>query len=137
MTSWDEHATAINAKGLTCQWADGRTAVVRNIRARSPHQVAETLRDAGGPFDLALVLVKGPATAAAGTLAARLLNDGEKGTVLTLQNGAGNVRALRSAVSPSTPVLAGVTYHGAMAAAPGHVLHTGRGATLVGERWRR
>lgn len=132
LTSWQEHADAINRDGLTCQWTDGRTELVSGVRARSPFRAAEVVSEAGGPFDLALVLVKGPATAAAGELAARLLSGANAdGALLTLQNGAGNVRILRQATSSLTPVLVGVTYHGAMAPAPGQVLHTGKGATVL------
>jgi 2-dehydropantoate 2-reductase len=132
LTSWQEHADAINRDGLMCQWTDGTTELVSGVRARSPFRAAEVVSEAGGPFDLALVLVKGPATAAAGELAARLLSGANAdGALLTLQNGAGNVRVLRQATSSLTPVLVGVTYHGAMAPAPGQVIHTGKGATVL------
>jgi 2-dehydropantoate 2-reductase len=52
-------------------------------------------------------------------------------TILSLQNGLGNVEALRSRLENS--LLAGSTTEGALSSGPGTVTHTGRGLTLIGD----
>jgi len=52
-------------------------------------------------------------------------------TVLSLQNGLGNVETLQSAIN--NELLAGSTTEGAFSLGPGSVLHTGRGLTVIGD----
>lgn len=52
-------------------------------------------------------------------------------TVLSLQNGLGNIEALQSALN--NELLAGSTTEGAFSLGPGAVLHTGRGLTVIGD----
>src|SRR2546427_3840935 len=52
-------------------------------------------------------------------------------TVLSLQNGLGNIETLQSALK--NEVLAGSTTEGAFSLGPGSVLHTGRGLTVIGD----
>ena len=52
-------------------------------------------------------------------------------TVLSLQNGLGNIETLQSALK--NEVLAGSTAEGAFSLGPGSVLHTGRGLTVIGD----
>ena len=51
--------------------------------------------------------------------------------VASLQNGWGNADVLATHV-PAAQLVVGVTYHSATVAGPGHIRHTGRGATFVG-----
>jgi len=52
-------------------------------------------------------------------------------TVLSLQNGLGNIETLQSALK--NELLAGSTTEGAFSLGPGSVLHTGRGLTVIGD----
>src|SRR5437899_11945798 len=52
-------------------------------------------------------------------------------TVLSLQNGLGNIETLQAALSNER--LAGSTTEGAFSLGPGSVLHTGRGLTVIGD----
>jgi 2-dehydropantoate 2-reductase len=52
-------------------------------------------------------------------------------TILSLQNGLGNVETLQSALK--NHILAGSTTEGAFSLGPGYVVHTGRGVTVVGD----
>ena len=83
-----------------------------------------------GPVDLVLVTVKAYDTA--GAMAQHRGLVGPETTVLTLQNGLGNVEALRSVVGEG-PVLGGTTTLGANELEPGVVQHAGEGDTYVGE----
>lgn len=85
-------------------------------------------KDAGSA-DLAIISVKSYATEEA----ARNIKDivGDKGHVLTLQNGLGNVQILNDHFGPDR-VIAGVTSHGATLMGPGHARHAGKGETIIG-----
>lgn len=52
-------------------------------------------------------------------------------TVLSLQNGLGNVELLRSHFK--RPALAGSTTEGALSLGPGKIMHTGKGSTIIGD----
>jgi len=52
-------------------------------------------------------------------------------TVLSLQNGLGNIETLQSELK--NELLAGSTTEGAFSLGPGSVLHTGRGLTVIGD----
>ena len=52
-------------------------------------------------------------------------------TLLSLQNGLGNVETIQSVFK--NDVLAASTTEGAFSLGPGHVVHTGRGLTLIGD----
>lgn len=118
---WQEHIGAVNRDGLTID-SPGGTRVVRNI-------TGVTEPSAAGEADLVLVFVKAAATAEAADRARGLAGPGT--TVLTLQNGLGNVEALCS-VFGARRVIAGTTGHGSTMAAPGHIRHAGEGDTVVG-----
>ena len=81
------------------------------------------------PFDLALLLVKTPDTRSAIETHRTLFTQAK--TVLTLQNGAGNLEALAEVV-PTERLLGGSTTHGAYRLGPGKVRHAGVGDTVVG-----
>lgn len=83
-----------------------------------------------GPVDLAIVAVKAYDTAAAVRQHAAVV--GAVTTVVTFQNGLGNVEAIGEAVGADR-VLGGMTTMGAHRTAPGVIRHAGEGETLVGE----
>jgi len=114
-----ERAAALSASGYRLT---GRTEIPR---VRVPVTCAPE-----GDFDLALVCVKAYDTA---TVAAALPGWLGEATVLTLQNGFGNVEALRKYVDPSR-LLVGVTAQGANIPTddPETVVHAGVGETLLG-----
>ena len=51
-------------------------------------------------------------------------------TILSLQNGLGNVETLQSHLK--NPLLAGSTSEGSLSLGPGRILHTGAGSTIIG-----
>jgi len=83
------------------------------------------------PAELVMVCVKAYATSDVVPTAAVLAQ--MNGSVLTLQNGLGNLDALAAQVSP-TQLLGGVTAQGATLLGTGHVRHAGVGATAIGAR---
>ena len=100
--------------------ADGFRAAVR--ATANPQEV--------GPAQLVMVAVKSFDTAEAAAAAKQLVGSGT--TVLTLQNGLGNVEVLQEALGEER-VIGGVTSQGATMVAPGHVYHAGDGPTVIGE----
>lgn len=114
-----DHLEAIRAHGLAITGATQLTA--------RPH-VALTAREAATP-DLLVLTVKAYDTARALRDAKPLL--GPRTAVLSLQNGLGNVEAVRDAAGAAL-TLGGVTTHGVTFVEPGHVHHAGVGYTKVG-----
>jgi len=116
----------------------------REDRARHIRENGISLEGVGGEFkvqvpvftekpsmkiQVVLVCVKAYQTEeAARTLSAWLDSDV---TVLTLQNGLGNLEILKKAFGDK-PVLGGVTAEGATLLGAGHVRHAGRGPTMIG-----
>ena len=82
-----------------------------------------------GIADMLLLLVKAYDTENA--IQACLPAIGPDTTVLTLQNGLGNIEAIRRYV-PQSLILAGTTAHGATLLGTGRVRHAGRGDTVIG-----
>jgi 2-dehydropantoate 2-reductase len=78
-----------------------------------------------------LVIVFGKATQTASLAAAAAAAIGPSTLVLTLQNGLGNIEALRSHV-PETRLLAGTTTLGTELLGPGHIRALGSGETVLG-----
>ena len=110
----------LNRQGLTLTEQDGTE---KNI----PVKAVSLIEDAPPP-ELALVLVKAYRTAQA----ARELSFVKRATtrVLTLQNGLGHVSRLAQYLDEKQ-IFPGVTYQGAFEMAPGRVLHTGNGLTIL------
>ncbi|MGH7947280.1 MAG: ketopantoate reductase family protein, partial [Opitutaceae bacterium] len=79
---------------------------------------------------LVLIMVKSLHTEAAARTSLPFL--GPKTSVLTLQNGWGNVPKLQ-AILGSQRVLAGITVHSGTLVGPGHVRHAGIGPATIGE----
>ncbi len=119
------HLASIAAAGLTLTEDDGSSQKIPLPVTTEPDAVEE--------IDLLVVLVKSWATAEA--LASIHDRLPVSATVLTLQNGLGNVAAIRAALGDDTPprdVVIGVTAQAARREAPGTVRHTGDGPTAIG-----
>jgi 2-dehydropantoate 2-reductase len=112
----------INRNGLRI---DDKSGESRTIPMRASANPAEI-----GPVDVALVFVKCYQTEAAVRAAAPII--GEQTVVLSLQNGWGNAPRIAGIVGEER-VVAGVTYHSATVLGPGHIQHSGRGMTFIGE----
>lgn len=114
---WREAVDAINANGLRIN-----DDVVKVRATDKPGDI--------GVVDLVLVFVKCYHTEAAVRNALSLI--GPDTVVLSLQNGWGNGPRIAKIVGEEK-LLIGVCYHSATVAAPGHVLHVGKGMTFMGE----
>ena len=119
--AWGAHVEAIRRDGLRLQGPDDD----RRIAIDAAHDT-----DPVAPADVAIVFTDANSTAAAGAIAARVL--GADGYAVTLQNGIGNIEILTEALGPGR-FLAGLSYHSAAVAGPGHIHHTHRGTTWLGE----
>jgi 2-dehydropantoate 2-reductase len=112
----------INTVGLRMDDKAGGTATIRVRATDNPASV--------GVVDIVLVFVKCYHTEAAVQNALPMI--GPKTIVLSLQNGWGNGPRIASLVGDEM-LLLGVCYHSASLLAPGHVLHSGKGMTFIGE----
>jgi 2-dehydropantoate 2-reductase len=110
------HVEAIRRQGLRVH---GRTELVATPRA------VESAAEAPRP-DVVIVTVKSYDTDAA---VEQLRPLWDSATILSLQNGLGNVERL---ASRAEHVMGGVTYHGVTFVTPGEVSHAGTGATVIG-----
>ncbi|MBA2302588.1 MAG: 2-dehydropantoate 2-reductase, partial [Acidobacteria bacterium] len=117
-----ESVETIHKRGLTVEDQAGRLETIAIRASTDPASV----RDA----DLAMVVVKCYHTQAAVESIVPYLN--ANATVLSLQNGWGNAPRIAAVVGEER-VMAGVTYHSATVLGPGHVKHSGRGMTWIGE----
>src|SRR6516165_4447519 len=120
LDGWREHVAAINDAGLTVSSEEG-SRVVRVPAALFPA--------APVPADLVIVFAKATQTASVAAAAAGAI--GPATLVLTLQNGLGNIEALRSYV-PEDRLLAGTTTLGTELLGPGHIRALGSGETALG-----
>lgn len=122
-----DHVDAIRSRGLVMEESDGSGGWTerRFSKVRATTDPAEP-----GPVDLALVFVKSTLTGKAVEANRALLGPGT--SVLTLQNGLGNVEAIGAVVGMDR-VLAGTTAHGATLLGPGRTRHAGSGKTVLGE----
>lgn len=117
-----EAVEAIKTNGLRLDDKSGGSQIVRVRAVTSSSEV--------GPVDLVLIFVKCYHTEDAVRSAAPLL--AENTVVLSLQNGWGNAPRIANIVGQAR-VVVGVTYHSATVLGPGHVQHTGRSTTFIGE----
>ncbi len=113
---------AINQQGLCLEHFDGSTEQLHITATTDPASV--------GLVDLVIIQVKGRHTAAAVKAARPLV--GPHTSVLTLQNGWGNIEKLKATFAPHQ-VLAGISLHSGGLLAPGHIKHSGIGNTIIGE----
>jgi 2-dehydropantoate 2-reductase len=116
-----ERAEKLSAKGLT---------IVTPTDEFQVPITATTYPETIGPADLLIVLVKAFATTEAAQTARPCV--GEQTSILTLQNGLGNIEALTE-IFGAERVIGGVTSNGATLLSTGEVKHTGAGETLIGE----
>ena len=115
----EDRANLINGDGITLEGVGGDFSIQVPAVAGKPSR----------KFDVALICVKAYQTdEVARTLSSWLDPDV---VVLTLQNGLGNLEALRNSFGDAR-VLGGVTAEGATLLGPGHVRHAGRGPTIIG-----
>ncbi len=110
----------ISAHGLTVETPDGPF---------NETLTATTDPLSVGPADVVVVFVKAQHTEAASKDLPALI--GPATAVVTLQNGWGNADRIAEFVSPDQLVV-GVTYNSCTVAGPGHVVHSGRGQTVLG-----
>ena len=113
---------AVNERGLSIE-AAGKERIIKNIRGTTDPAEA-------GKADLIVVFVKSTATSEAMKGAMSLV--GPDTTVLTLQNGLGNLEKLVR-VAGKERVIAGITGHGSTLLGPGKIRHAGQGDTIMGE----
>jgi 2-dehydropantoate 2-reductase len=116
------HLSALRQDGLRLTTRSGE---IRRLRIEATADPASAAR-----ADTIVVLVKTPHTAEAASAIAPYVRPEQ--AVLTLQNGLGNAERLREALGPGPRILAGTTSQAAMRTAPGVVVHTGQGPTLIG-----
>jgi 2-dehydropantoate 2-reductase len=119
---WREAIETITARGLRIDNQQEDSEIIR--------VQAQTDATKVGPVDVVVLLVKCIHTEAAVRSAKSLL--GPETVVVTLQNGWGNASRIAEIIGKER-VLAGVTYHSATVLGPGHLRHTGCGATVIGE----
>lgn len=117
---WKAHVDAVNNSGLEIE---------REGKSRTVHLKATADPGAVKGCDLVIVFVKSTHTGDAAQTAGRIA--GEKGLVLTLQNGMGNADRIAQDVDPMN-VIAGTTSYGATMLGPGKIRHAGIGPTTIG-----
>eukprot|EP01125_Pyxidicula_operculata_P007139 TRINITY_DN242_c1_g1_i3.p1 TRINITY_DN242_c1_g1~~TRINITY_DN242_c1_g1_i3.p1 ORF type:complete len:472 (-),score=107.31 TRINITY_DN242_c1_g1_i3:157-1572(-) len=133
LTSWREHTDIINNpnKGLSVHEIDGTYSKLQNIIATG--NPVDVVKDGIAP-DIIIILVKSPNTKQAALSASILIGDSNKPvTVITMQNGFGNVEILKDILAnkKNVRIMQSVTDQGAMIMGPGEVCHTGIGTTTI------
>lgn len=123
----EDHVKAMNENGLRME--------VKSASGGFEERIFDSVKATTNPLDigvvdLAIIFVKSTFTRQAAE-ANRVLF-GPDTTVLTLQNGMGNVEAI-STVVDETNIIAGTTAHGATMLELGHIRHAGSGKTILGE----
>jgi len=118
---WREHVEAINSNGLHLDGISGDL----KIDLKAVVEPKET-----GVADVAFIQVNTYTTRDAAQTAKKVMKD--SGYAITFQNGAGNVETLCEVLGRAR-VVGGLSYHSAAVAGPGHVMHTHRGPTWLGE----
>jgi 2-dehydropantoate 2-reductase len=115
-----ERAAKINSQGISCEGVSGSwKAAVK--ATNEPKQIKEP--------DLVIICVKTYDTKSAAISAKALLGPGT--SVLTLQNGIGNIELISEVVGPER-VIGGVTNLGVTLLDTGKVRHAGKGETVIG-----
>lgn len=118
---WTEHVNAINENGLTILAAEGE----KKVKVRAATQITAMDKP-----DLIIIFVKSSMTEEAARDCLKIIADHT--TVLTLQNGVGNVEKICKVLGENR-VIAGTTAQGATVVAPGVIKHAGVGDTQIGE----
>ncbi len=124
------HVEAVRGKGLTLSGESQGT--FRPRAAVNVDELADQLREDGRTITHCLIFTKAYDTKSAIKELGRRSDVIGEGTVLiSLQNGFDNEARLRKAMS-SNPIVGGYCCHGAIHEGPGRVVHTGKGATVIG-----
>ncbi len=111
---------AIKKNGVRLQEVDGGFSRVRVPVRKGPAHLPGT--------EVLIIAVKAYDTKAVAASYRGIVPHETK--ILSLQNGLGNIEKLRSTLK--NDLLAGSTTEGAFSSGPGHVVHTGRGQTIIG-----
>jgi 2-dehydropantoate 2-reductase len=115
-----ERAAMINQQGIIVEGISGNW----QAKVKATADVQEI-----GNADLIIIAVKSYDTKQAIMQAKSVL--GENSSVLTLQNGIGNIEIIGEAVG-SEKVIGGVSNQGATLLETGHIRHAGKGETVIG-----
>jgi 2-dehydropantoate 2-reductase len=113
---------SIRRRGVSLRELSGKTV-------RAHIEAKRSLSKKDDP-DLVLLTVKAYDTETAARLLHKSIDDND--SVLSLQNGLGNIETLRRHL-PANVLLAGTTTEAALQSRAGEVVHTGKGITWVGE----
>lgn len=116
-----QRARKINEQGITVEGISGNWKT--KIKATAAVEEINTA-------DLIIIAVKSYDTHAASVSIKRLIS--EKTSVITLQNGLGNVETIGEVVGEDK-VIAAVTSQGATLLDVGHIRHAGKGETIIGK----
>jgi len=117
----EDRAERIRSQGLKIEGVSGDYQLPFPRISASPHVI--------GKADLLILFVKAYNTATALESARKLVTANT--IILTLQNGIGNVEAIREAY-PHHAIVAGTTAQGATLLGCGHIRHAGMGETIIG-----
>ncbi|MCX5905367.1 MAG: 2-dehydropantoate 2-reductase [Proteobacteria bacterium] len=117
----EDRAERIRAQGLKIEGLSGDYQLPFPRISAFPHVIAKA--------DLLILFVKAYNTATALESARELVTANT--IILTLQNGIGNVEAIREAY-PHHAIVAGTTAQGATLLGCGHIRHAGMGETIIG-----
>lgn len=124
--------TLVARRAETAKVINSESVIIEEDGFLSPYpgiNAVTSMEQAPKP-DLVIVCVKGPDTGSAIASAAGAIP--ASATVLTLQNGLGNVDAIAEYI-PEEQIVVGVSYTGATLLSPGVVRICGRGAAVLGE----
>ena len=121
LDSSPERAKKISEDGIKIEGISGSF----NIKINATSDTKEI-----GKADLVIICVKSYSTEDACKEIKDIVS--EETSVLTLQNGIGNVQILNDYFGPER-VIAGITNHGSTLLGDGHVRHAGKGDTIIGK----
>ena len=116
-----ERAAKLAQEGISLEGVSGKWSAKVKVTA-NPKEI--------GLADLVIITTKSYDTKAAITLAKPVV--GEKTSVLTLQNGIGNIEIISEAVGADN-VIGGITNSGATLIDDTHIRHAGHGETVIGK----
>ena len=116
-----ERVEAVINRGLLIEQKEGKQHIQFDTITTNP--------EITGTVDIVIIFVKAYDTSSAVKAVSPAVS--EKTTVLTLQNGLGNIEKIRETV-PEGQIVAGTTAHGATLLGVGHVRHAGIGETVIG-----
>ena len=118
-----EHIDMVNEKGLTIV-EDDKERIVKGIRGFTN---SEEVRE---KMDLVIIFVKSTLTDVAISQNLSIIDDNT--TVLTLQNGIGNIEKINKYIDKKQ-IIVGTSANGASFIEAGKIKHSGHGGTVLGE----